>query len=152
MALLDIFRKKKIKTETQKKAAIKEKKEGVKQLKVEKSKKLEKKKEVKRVRPAKAKEASGLAYRVLIRPLITEKATDLSANNQYVFQVSVRAKKQEIKAAIVKVYGVQPLKVNVCHFKGKAIRYGRVSGRTKHWKKAIITLKPGDKIETMEGV
>jgi len=92
------------------------------------------------------------AYKILLKPLITEKATDLSAQNQYAFIVSEKANKIEIAKKIEHVYGVTPIKVRVMNFSGKRVRYGRVMGKTKGWKKAIVTLKPADKIEIYEGV
>lgn len=92
------------------------------------------------------------AYKILIRPLITEKATYMGAFNQYVFEVAPGAGKIEVKKAIESVYGVSPKSVNIVTLSGKQRRYGRVMGRTKNWKKAIITLKPGEKIEIYEGV
>lgn len=97
-------------------------------------------------------EETGDAYRVLMRPLITEKGSALGMNNQYVFAVSLPSNKIEIKKAIKKVYGVEPLKVNIINISGKKIRYGRTEGWTKKWKKAVITLAPGQKIEIQEGL
>ena len=71
---------------------------------------------------------------------------------QYVFEVSPRANKIEIRKAIKKVYNVEPIKINVIRVAGKKIRYGRTEGRTKNWKKAVITLAPGQKIEIQEGL
>ncbi|MBU0597503.1 50S ribosomal protein L23 [Patescibacteria group bacterium] len=104
----------------------------------------------KKVKPK--KEDTGHAYQVLIRPLITEKGSYLGANNQYVFEVSPMTNKIEVKKAIKKVYGVDPVKVNTIRMEGKEIRYGRTQGRTKHWKKAVITLPPNQKIEIQEGL
>lgn len=95
---------------------------------------------------------TGRAYKVLLRPLVTEKATELGIFNQYVFEVSLGANKIEVARAIHDVYGVKPLKVRMIPVRGKSRRYGRVTGRTKAWKKTIITLKRGEKIEVYEGV
>ncbi len=84
---------------------------------------------------------------ILIRPIITEKSTLLEKENKYVFEVHPKANKIEIKKAFEKIYKVKPIKVNIIKLKGKPIRYGRTSGRTKSWKKAIITLKKGEKID-----
>jgi len=92
------------------------------------------------------------AYRVLIRPLISEKATFLSGENKYVFEVSCQATKPEIKQAVKDVYGVEPIGVNVISVGGKARRYGRTLGRTKNRKKAIVTLSAGQSIQVYEGV
>lgn len=93
----------------------------------------------------KKSKAAGSAPVVLIRPIITEKASELEKSNKYLFEVS--SNKIEIKKAIKELYGVQPIKVNIQKVPGKMVRYGRSQGRTKNWKKAIITLKPGEKIE-----
>jgi len=92
------------------------------------------------------------AYKVLIRPLITEKATYLATYNKYCFEVSTRSNKIEIKRAIKSLYGVDPIDVNIVNMRGKRVRYGRISGKKKNWKKAVISLKKGDKIELYEGV
>lgn len=92
------------------------------------------------------------AYRVLIKPVVSEKATYLTSQNSYVFEVAPDMNKIEIKKAILSVYGVEPIKVNIINVPGKFVRYGRVRGRTKNWKKAIVTLKPGETIQIYEGV
>lgn len=98
------------------------------------------------------KEDTGEAYRILLRPLVTEKATNLGVVGQYLFEVAPTANKLEIKKAIHDLYGVEVVKVNVINQSGKKVQYGRSTGRTKNWKKAVITLKPGEKIEIYEGV
>jgi len=94
----------------------------------------------------------GSAYKVLVKPLITEKASDLGALNKYVFAVKKDANKIEVAKAIDEVYGIKPLSVNIIKMKGKNVRYGRTSGRKKDWKKAIITLPAGKTIKIYEGV
>ena len=104
---------------------------------------------------AKKTELSGKslqAHQVLVKPLITEKAAELGALNKYVFVVNPKMNKVEIKKAIRTIYKVDPTQVNILNFSGKKVRYGRTIGTTKHWKKAVVTLKPGDKIEVYEGV
>jgi len=98
------------------------------------------------------KEDTKNAYKVIIRPLITEKATDLVSQNKYSFEVAINTNKIEVKNAIKALYNVEPLDVNVIKMRGKRVRQGRVSGKRKNWKKAIVTLKQGDKIEVYEGV
>lgn len=101
--------------------------------------------------PAKVvKEDTGESYKVLLRPIITEKMTALAVHNQYGFMVSSFTNKIEIKKAVTKVYGVTPTKVRIINVKGKSVRTGKQTGVTKKWKKAIITLKQGDKIEVYE--
>lgn len=92
------------------------------------------------------------AYRILIKPLVTEKGTYLHATNQYLFEVSPTANKIRIKKAIWHLYGVKPIKVNIIKVKGKKVKYGRTSGQTKNRKKAIVTLKSGEIIKVYEGV
>ena len=103
-------------------------------------------------KPSDKKGKSTQAYRILVKPLITEKASELGALNKYAFAVNPKMNKIEIKKAIKTVYNVEPISVNILNFSGKKVRYGRVQGRTKAWKKAIVTLKPGDTIEVYEGV
>jgi large subunit ribosomal protein L23 len=98
------------------------------------------------------KEDTGDAYKVLLKPLVTEKATNLSALNKYVFEVALEATKIEIKKAIKNVYGIEPVSVNILHVSGKKVRFGRTMGTTKNRKKAIVAFKSGQKIEVYEGV
>ena len=104
------------------------------------------------VKPSDIKGKTKYAYRVLIKPLITEKASNLGVLNKYVFAINPAVNKIEVKKAIRTIYNVEPVAVNISNFSGKKVRYGRVQGVTKHWKKAIVTLKAGDKIEVYEGV
>lgn len=86
----------------------------------------------------------------LIRTVrLTEKGSMLSEKlNKYVFEVSPRANKVQIKQAIEKLFGKKVLDVNTCNYAGKKKRQRQAAyGRTAHWKKAIVTLKAGDKIE-----
>lgn len=150
MSLFDKFRKKKP--------------EEIKKDKVSSSKKVKRpaKPELKfKERPAPRKEAKPSrvnkedtkdAYRILIKPIISERATFLGAEGKYLFEVLPRANKIEIKKAIRNLYGVSPMKVNIINVSGKETTYGRARGRTKNWKKAIVTLQEGDKIELVEGV
>ncbi|MBI5254241.1 50S ribosomal protein L23 [Candidatus Falkowbacteria bacterium] len=92
------------------------------------------------------------AFKILLRPLITEKATDVGALNKYEFLVSKQATRSEIAEMVEKIYGVCPAKVNIVRSIGKKVRHGRKFGATKAKKKAIVTLSAGDKIEIYEGV
>ena len=80
---------------------------------------------------------------------LTEKASLLSEKlNKYVFRVSPSANKLQIKAAVEKLFKKSVLSVNTCNYAGKKKRERTASfGRKPHWKKAIVTLKKGDKIE-----
>ncbi|RKZ20011.1 50S ribosomal protein L23 [bacterium] len=89
---------------------------------------------------------------VIIRPVITEKATRLKELNQYVFEVHPDANKHEIKKAVEELFKVKVKKVRTINVKGKPARRGRIEGRRKSWKKAIVTLKEGDVINLFEGV
>jgi large subunit ribosomal protein L23 len=89
---------------------------------------------------------------VLVKPMITEKAAFIGQYGQYVFEVAPKANKIEIAKAVESIYGVKPASVNIIHVRGKHIRYGKTSGQTKKKKKAIVTLRPGEKIEVNEGV
>jgi len=88
----------------------------------------------------------------LIRPLITEKATALNQLNKYAFEVSVRANKIQIADAIDQRYNVRPSSVNVINNRGRQVRFGKSSGTTRSWKKAIVTLPEGKTIQLHEGV
>ena len=91
-------------------------------------------------------------YEVLRRPLITEKNAMLQAQGKYAFEIAREANKPQIKQAVEKAFKVKVLAVNVMTVSGKTRRIGRRQVLTQSWKKAIVTLKPGDKIEFFEGV
>jgi len=91
-------------------------------------------------------------YEVLRRPLITEKNTLLQAQGRYAFEVAAKANKQQIKQAVEAAFKVGVTAVNTMTVPGKQRRVGRRQVLTSPWKKAIVTLKPGDKIELFEGV
>jgi len=84
---------------------------------------------------------------ILIRPILTEKAVNKQADNCFTFEVGRKANKITIAKAIKEKYNVKPKKVNIIKVAGKIARYGRSVGRTKNWKKAIVFLRPGDKID-----
>ena len=94
------------------------------------------------------------AHQVLIRPVITEKNTMLSErHNQYAFEVSRDANKLEIKRAVETVFkDVRVISVNTVWVPGKERRFGRRSGMTKPWKKAIVGLAQGQRIELFPGM
>ncbi|MDV2989810.1 MAG: 50S ribosomal protein L23 [Dehalogenimonas sp.] len=91
-------------------------------------------------------------FEVLRRPLITEKSARLQDNGVYVFEVAEGSTKPQIKAAVQAAFKVEVTAVNVVRVKGKMKRMGRGYHMTPDWKKAMVTLKPGDKIELFEGV
>lgn len=91
-------------------------------------------------------------YSIIIRPVITEKATvQKERENKVTFQVARDANKAEIKEAVEKLFKVKVDKVNVINVKGKPRRLGRITGKKPDWKKAIVTLKPGHSIDFFEG-
>lgn len=93
------------------------------------------------------------AYDIVIRPVISEKATDLMAEKKYVFEVSKRANKIEIKKAVEVAFGVSVETVRTLIVKSKPKRQGKFSGRTRTWKKAIVKITPDSKeIEFFEGM
>jgi large subunit ribosomal protein L23 len=91
-------------------------------------------------------------YEVLRKPLITEKSTELQSLNKYAFEIADDANKPQIKQAIEAAFKVKVTKVNVVTMPGKSRRMGRRIIQSPAWKKAIVTLQPGDKIEFFEGV
>jgi len=148
MALLDIFRKKKKVEEKKKEKKVKKiAKKIVEKPKVKPVKKT--KAPVKAKIPVRPKKISGVAPRVLEKPHVTEKATDLTKNNQYVFKVFPRSNKKEITKAIEDLYGVDVVSVKIVNIPRKARRLGRVEGWRKGYKKAIIKVKEGQKIEVL---
>ncbi len=91
-------------------------------------------------------------YEALRRPLITEKNTMLQAQGKYAFEVAGGATKPQIKQAVEKAFKVKVTAVNMMTVPGKTRRVGRRVVLTQSWKKAIVTLQPGDKIELFENV
>jgi large subunit ribosomal protein L23 len=89
---------------------------------------------------------------IIIRPLITEKNTNLMQYNQYSFEVDRNANKTQIRQAIQTIFNVRVTDVHTLNVRGKLKRRGRTAGYTADWKKAIVTLAAGDRIELFEGV
>jgi len=92
------------------------------------------------------------SFKILVKPLITEKATNLVSANKYAFIVALKANKIEIAKAVKAVYNVTPIKVNVINMDGKVVTRGRIKGQRSDFKKAIVTLKKGESIQLYEGV
>ena len=96
------------------------------------------------------------AHEVILRPVISEKSMDESRRGKYTFAVHEDASKIQIEAAIVEIFKVKVVAVNVLTTKSKEKRGGtrrsRIAGRTTPWRKAIVTLAPGQKIEFFEAV
>ncbi|MEK7549276.1 MAG: 50S ribosomal protein L23 [Patescibacteria group bacterium] len=82
------------------------------------------------------------------QPWITERTGDLSNFGKYVFVVDKKANKPEVKKAVESLYGVKVSSVNILNTKGKQKRLGKSMGKVSGFKKAIVTLKKGEKIET----
>ncbi|RMG61115.1 MAG: 50S ribosomal protein L23 [Deltaproteobacteria bacterium] len=92
-------------------------------------------------------------YHVIKRPVITEKSTVLKETGNYVvFEVDKRATKTQIKKAVEELFNVKVLSVKTMIVPGKVKRLGRSVGRVPSWKKAIVKLREGDRIEFFEGV
>lgn len=92
------------------------------------------------------------SYRTLVKPLITEKATNLGSENKYVFVVAREANKIKVAKAIEATYGVKPVAVNILNIPGKVVTRGRIKGQRSDWRKAIVTLAKGETIKIYEGV
>ncbi|UCC66126.1 MAG: 50S ribosomal protein L23 [Deltaproteobacteria bacterium] len=91
-------------------------------------------------------------YQIIKRPLITEKANILKdEENKVSFVVHREANKVEIKEAVERLFKVKVLKVNVSTMKGKPRTIGRSVGRRPDWKKAVVTIRSGDRIDFFEG-
>lgn len=91
------------------------------------------------------------ARQLVKRPLITERTTKLMEENKYCFLVDPRANKTQIKQAIEEIFKVKVKTVNTFNRLGKIKRMGRNEGRRPSWKRAIVTLESGSRIEFFEG-
>ena len=91
-------------------------------------------------------------YSIIKRPLITEKSMGLAGLGKYAFEVDINSNKIEIGQAVKQIFSVDVVKVNTLRVKGKTKRMGRFpAGKTADWKKAYVTLKPGQRIDIFEG-
>ena len=152
MPLKNIFKTKK----SSKKEDKKDKKETKKKKVVKKVEKKEKKVVKKAVKPTPKKTVKGkktafegFAYRILKFPHITEKATILSENDQYVFVIYNNVNKIEVRKAVEALYDVNVLSVQIIKMPKKKRRVGKVSGWRKGYKKAVVRIKKGQKIEDL---
>ncbi|MDD5724407.1 MAG: 50S ribosomal protein L23 [Syntrophales bacterium] len=92
-------------------------------------------------------------YSVIKKPVVTEKSTIArEEENKYLFEVDRGATKIDIRNAVEKIFKVSVVNVHTINISGKKKRVGRVIGRRRNWKKALITLAPGSSIEVHEGV
>lgn len=90
-------------------------------------------------------------YEIILHPVITERSTDNARIGRYTFAVARDANKIEVKQAVEAIYRVNVLKVNVMNVRGKRRRVGRMpAGETASWRKAIVTVQPGQRIEAFE--
>ncbi len=91
-------------------------------------------------------------HEIIKRPLVTEKNATLQPTGKYVFEVGGRANKMQIKNAVQEAFKVTVMSVNIITIKSKEKHVGRRVVKTSPWKKAIVTLKDGDKIELFESL
>ena len=91
-------------------------------------------------------------HRVLVKPTITEKSTILQESGKYTFEIAPRANKVEVKEAVEKNFNVTVLDVNISRLRGKQKRYGPRMVKQPDVKKAVVTLKQGDRINLIEGL
>ena len=92
-------------------------------------------------------------YSVIRKPLVTEKSTIArDEENKYLFEVDRRATKIDVCNAVEKIFKVHVVNVRTMNMTGKKKRIGKIIGRRRNWKKAVITLTPGNSIEVHEGV
>ena len=112
-------------------------------------------KETKEVEPKKHKvklSDKSAAFKILVKPLVTEKSAVEESKNKYSFVVAKFANKNQIKIAIEEIYGVKPSQINVANIEGRRVRFGRTMGKRNDYKKAIITLPAGKSIDIHTGV
>jgi len=91
------------------------------------------------------------ARTILIRPVISEKSYALIAEGKYTFRVDERAHKTQIAQAVHEVFGVEVAQVRTSRVRSKPKRRGLSRGRTRSWKKAVVEVAPGERIELFEG-
>jgi len=95
------------------------------------------------------------AYSTILRPVVSEKSTILGDQGKYVFEVAPDANKIQIKHAVEEAFAnkkVQVTAVNILHVVGKQRRRGKSVGMTRAWKKAVVTLRAGQRLDLFEGV
>jgi len=95
------------------------------------------------------------AFSTILRPVVSEKSTILGNQGKYIFEVASDANKIQIKRAVEEAFAnkkVQVSAVNILRVPGKTRRRGRSVGMTRSWKKAVVTLRPGQRLDLFEGV
>lgn len=88
---------------------------------------------------------------IIVRPIVSEKSFDMIEHGRYTFEVAKSSSKPQIAAAIEEIFSVTVTKVNTMNVMGKPRRLRHSKGKTRSWKKAVVTLKQGDSIEIFEG-
>ncbi|HSI81112.1 MAG TPA: 50S ribosomal protein L23 [Solirubrobacterales bacterium] len=91
------------------------------------------------------------ARQVILSPVVSEKSYALMADGKYTFRVDERAQKTQIKLAVEEIFDVEVTNVRTLKVRSKPKRRGLQTGRTRSWKKAVVELAPGDRIELFEG-
>ena len=91
-------------------------------------------------------------YKIILSPLVTEKSTKISENNQYVFKVTLDSNKKEIKNAIEKLFKVKIKNINTTRIKGKSKIFKGTRGKRSDYKKAIVSLNEGESLDYSGGV
>lgn len=94
---------------------------------------------------------NAVAHDIIVRPVITEKSSRMMELREYTFEVLPSANKIEIRKAVEDVFKVKVIRVNTIQIRSKPKRMGAFLGRSRSWKKAIVTLAPGEKIAFFEG-
>ena len=92
------------------------------------------------------------SYKIIRKPIVTEKATKLSEFNKVVFEVASKSNKNEIKSSVEKLFSVKVKAVNIINIKGKVKRFKGVLGKRNDIKKAVVTLEEGNTIDISAGV
>jgi large subunit ribosomal protein L23 len=101
--------------------------------------------------PKLAKKEFSQAWRVIKRPLVTEKSSGLAGLNKYIFEVYSGANKSEVRKAVRDLYGVNVKDVNIINIPGKKRRVGRHVGFSSGYKKAVVSIPAGESIEIIAG-
>ncbi|HEY3060025.1 MAG TPA: 50S ribosomal protein L23 [Chloroflexota bacterium] len=94
-------------------------------------------------------------WNTIVRPVVSEKSTVLGEEGKYIFEVAPTANKIQIKSAVEEAFAnkkIQVAAVNILHVPGKVRRRGKSVGKTRSWKKAIVTLRAGQRLDLFEGV
>ena len=152
MALFDFLKNKKSAEQAKNGKNLVKKPAKVSVIKPEKEKvekKVEKQESVAKTTPAKSERAVKFSYEAVKQPHISEKASYLAEQNQYIFKISPNYNKNEIKKAVEGIYNVDVLSVNIVKIPPKKRRVGKTEGFKKGYSKAIVRVKEGQKIEIL---